>query len=257
MTTTKVSKTIAILLAMCLAFALMSVTMTNTARAAETKLEGTDFTFSMSEPDTAQNTGKTNWYVADRDSYEKVPDFKVSIAFKNNDGKLGDSALTEVVALYDDSQLQEKIDLSEDVFTDIVKTSSEISFTAQISKVSSLKENNTYYLVFKSGLTETEANDGEEIVVEFAVPGKKTTTTSSTTTSTTATTKKTTRTITTQRTTNRTIRTTARTLRTVTTANNRAKPAQTDDPSHMPLWVSVAILSAGALGIAYVWKQPE
>lgn len=250
MTKTKIQKTVAIVLAMCLAFALMSVTMMNNAFAEAAKFEKETYTLEFEEPEVAVNANAENNYVAVRDSYEGTPSFTVKLTFKGNDGTFGDQDVPEFVKLYSDSQLTNEVAIPADYFIDVSKTTSEISFTLRLNLMADLENNKTYYLKLDKALSATADTIGDDIVVQFAVPGTYTTTTTTTTTKpTTSTTKSTTRTY-------RTLTTTRTTLRTVTTTK-RITVANTGDESNMPLWIAVAIIAAGASAIAYVWKEKE
>lgn len=252
MTKAKIQKTVAILVAMCLAFVLMSVTMMNSAKAAGLEIIGKDYTMEVSSPEITAVPDKEFWYVAASDSYENIPDFAVTIAYTNNNGTSEGKSITDLVKVYSDSDLTKEVSVPTNLFTDTVLTAATAQFALATSQLS-LENGKTYYLKLDKALTANGENTGSDVVIQFSVPGTKTT--SSTTSSTTTTTKPTT---------TRTVKTTARTLttRTVRTISTtkvgvRAKAANTGDESNMPLWVALAILAAGGTAIAYVWKEQE
>ena len=238
MTQTKINKSIAILLAMCIAFALLSVTMLNNAKA-ET-INGSGVTYEITAPDYK----------------EDAPDITVDIKFPNADAAVTEDKIAENVKVYLDEEMKNEVVLNDLTLDKVNYSQSEISFVVPLSKVSGLDAGTTYYLALLKPLTETAKFYGADIVSPFEVKkaGSSTTesTTKSTTKSTTSTTRKTTyRTITTRKTTYRTV-----TTRTVTTAK-RANAANTGDESNMPLWIGLAILAAGAGAFVYVWKEQE
>lgn len=225
----KVQKTIAILLAMCVAFALMSVVMTTQSFAEEN--DGA--TFTVEEPS----------------DYKGAPDLTVTITFPKGDGAVAEEDVPKNVKVYSDKDLKNEVNVGTLTLKNLTVSKDKVTFVVPLSTAQNLKEGTTYYLGLLAPVSKTAEKDGEDVSYAFEV--KSTTTTSTTTTTTTTTTTRTTtRTI-------RTVSTTRRTLstRTVSTTSNRAKPANTGDESNMPLWIAVAVLAAGATGIAYVWKE--
>ena len=107
-----------------------------------------------------------------------------------------------------------------------------VRFTVPLNKSTSLSANSTYYLWLGPALTETK--DAENGSVHFVKITTKNTTTSARST---------------VKTTYRTIPTTNRTI--------RAKSANTDDPSHLPVWIGLAAVTALMLGAVYFSKERE
>lgn len=253
MTQTKVTKTIAIVLAMVMAFALMSVTLTNSAKAA-TKVDGTGYTFEIQNPVVIKSNDKENWYASSTASYEagEVPLITVSVKYTNKDGKMftDETKLEDALNFYQDDQEKAEVKLPPTAFADVKVSAEEVSFTLDLKGFTGLLDKGVNYIKFNKKLTATEAYEGDDIYLALTLPGTKTTSSSSSTTKSTS-----------KRTTYsysyRTISTRSTTRKTVSTTNRRVNPANTDDPSHMPLWVAIAILAAGGTGIAYVWKQRD
>ncbi len=257
MTQTKVTKTIAILLAMAVAFALASVTFMNSAKAA-TSFGGNGYSFEIQSPVVAKASDKDFWFDASTASYEngEVPLITVSIKYANADGKMAEKKLEESIRFfqtYKDGKLDTEFALKPENFVNVKQSAEELTFTIDLKDFSGLLYRGVNYIKFDKAVTATEGYEGDEVVITLTLPGTKGVTPTddkSTTKSTTSTTRKT------YSYSYRTI-STRTTLRTVSTTNRRVNPANTDDPSHMPLWVSLAILAAGAGAMTYVWKQRD
>ena len=110
-------------------------------------------------------------------------------------------------------------------------TTHEFVFTVPLNSSNKLSSNQTYYLWLGEDLNATkDANNGYVSFVKF-----------------------------TTKTTTRSTSTTRSTYRTITTRNStvRARSANTDDPSHLPVWIGLVAVSALMLGAVYFVKEKE
>ena len=112
-----------------------------------------------------------------------------------------------------------------------------VTFTVPLSKSTNLSANSRYYLWLGPALNETKDADNGLAAPPILIDTKNTTTS-------------------TRSTSNNTIRTT---YRTITTRNStvRARSANTDDPSHLPVWIGLVAVSALMLGAVYFVKERD
>ena len=238
MTRTKINKSIAIILAMCLAFTLLAIGMQTSVKAEEQTIDGSGVKYDITLPS----------------GYTGAPDVAVKITFPDSNASIAQEDIKDTVKLYEDKELAAGIDLTKLELTNLQYSASSISFTVPLSKLTSLKEGSTYYLVLLKELTETSKFYGLDITTEVPVLSSSSTKIipnpdASSTTSSTRTTSTTRKTVTT--------RTTARTTARTVTTKKGITVANTGDNSNMPLWIGVAIVAVGGFGLAYVWKKPE
>lgn len=264
MTRTKTTKLVAILMAIFMAFAFMSFSLTyvsaadNDTAASDTASSDTASSDSKSD-DTASgdkqssdNSG-ANQIKADEKTTKEAPtptisittyiygapDIKVTIDFKEATPKLDYSKTTDVellktmtenINVYTDKEQKKKVNYTGAKFSNLQFKDNKVTFTVPLNK-SNLSANTTYYLFLGKALNETTEVEGTDSYFEFK--------TNATTTSTRSTTRTTYRTITTRNTT------------------VRARSANTDDPSHLPVWIGLVAVSALMLGAVYFVKEKE
>jgi len=247
MTRTKTSKVIAIVLAIAMAFAFFCFTVVNSVRA-----EGEDDQTSSSS--STSSTSSTSSSTSSTTEDEKTaptpdistttytygaPDINVTIDFGNATPKLDYTKTTDIdfmktfaenIKVYSDKELTKQVNYTGAKYSNLQFKNNKVTFTVPLNK-SNLSANTTFYLFLGKALNETTEVEGADSYFEFK--------TNATTTSTRTTTKTTYRTITT---TNRTV---------------KAKSANTDDPSHLPLWIGLAAVAALMMGAVYFTKEKE
>ena len=110
-----------------------------------------------------------------------------------------------------------------------------VTFTVPLNKATNLTANTRFYLWLGPALNKTKDADNGFVPDPILVDVKSTTTTTRSTS---------------------TIRTT---YRTITTRNStvRARSANTDDPSHLPVWIGLVAVSALMLGAVYFVKERD
>ena len=296
MTKMKVQKSIAIILAMCMAFVLLAVSMQTTSVFAAQPTNGVasekdGVTYVLESPDLTKDEEQEHYYVADDSKYEYAPEVSFVANFTNRDGQYNSPQSSPRIRLalsfYSDKELKNEVKPTYLLSASGIGTMGDtLNFAVKLEDATGFEEGKTYWMVIGKDLTKSKSFDGVDITIEFKVnkvketptsseePSTKETpssssSTSSTTSSTTSTTKSTT-TTTKKNASSKTIytRTTARTVttrntaRTVTTRRTattvkRATAANTGDNSNMPFWIGLAIVSAGGLSLAYVWRKPE
>lgn len=265
MTRTKTTKLIAILMAVFMAFAFMSFSMTYVY--AE---DGTPGTSETGSEDTEQKEEAKSDEKTDEKSDEKTdeksdeptttktgpipdidipnytygaPDINVIIDFGDEtpvmsydtiDGDL----LTEIannIKVYskkvDDNTYENEVKFTLlPKFNNIHFINNKLTFTIPLSKATGFSPNTDYYLFLGKRLNQIQGGIGVDTYSKFS-----------------------TKTFTTTRTTTRT------TFRTVTTRATtvRARSANTDDPSHLPVWIGLVAASALMLGAVYFVKEND
>ena len=254
MTRTKTNKLVAILMAIFMAFAFMSFSLTYVSAA-----EGDDSTpasqSEQKEESDKKNESPTTDKTAPQPTYSLTkyeygaPDIEVNIDFgtdltpvidfsKTTDQDVLNKIINNVKVYTDKSHTRE-IKYSGAKITGLKFTNNKVTFTVPLHNSTGLAASSTYYLWLGPDLNAAKDASGLDVAgydsdIEFTT--NRTTTTS--------TTRSTTRT----------------TYRTITTRNvtTRAKSANTDDPSHLPLWIGLAAVSALMLGAAvYFSKEKE
>ena len=252
MTRTKIQKTIAIVLAMCVAFALMSVTMLQNVNAAALD-DGV--AYEIKTPTTTAKADTNNWEIIAE--AENAPTLTVLVTFENNnskfivksddgtaDAKTTEANLSKAMKVYSDEALTKEMNVTIPVQNLNGVANGEMQFQVPLNELTAFEKGATYYVVLDKSIFATDKYDGANVVVEFSL--KNTNTASTTTTTTTTTTRRV------------TTSTTNRTVSTVKTATTkRANAANTSDPGHLPMWVAFVILAGGAFGIAHVWNKNE
>ncbi len=243
MTQTKIYKSIAIILAMCIAFGCLAVATTMNVFAEEQTISGSGVKYEFTVPDYKSG----------------APDISVKITFPQGDAAVAEDKVAENVKVFEDKDMTKEVDIK-DVTPEVAYSASEITIKVPLSKAKNLETGNNYFLAVLKDVTETKKYYGTDLLQEFEVKKQDSSTNptvapSSTDKSTTATTKKTIKTVTVKTYTTR--KTTYRTLTTrrTTTTAKRANAANTGDNSNMPLWIGLAIVACGAFGLAYVWKE--
>lgn len=246
MTRTATNKLIAIFMAVFMALALMSFSMS--ARAEDESADPTDpssstssSTSSTTSTTAAEKTAPTPEISVTTYTYG-APDLKVKIDFKSqnatpkfdyaNWSKTENlKVLMDAVKVYSDKELTKEVNISNKQLADFKYNDNIVEFTVPLSKANGLSASTTYYLYLGDVLNETTEANGETTYFEF----KTNTTTTSTRTTT--------------RTTYRTVTTKATTV--------RAKSANTSDPSNLPVWIGLAVVAAILGGVVVVNKEKE
>ena len=250
MTQTKIFKSIAIVLAMCIAFGCLAVATSLNAFAEEQTISGSGVKYEFTVPEYTKG----------------APDISVKVTFPQEDPAIEEDNIPENVKVFEDKDMTKEVDIK-DVTPDVTFSNSEINIKVPLSKAKNLEAGKKYFLAVLKPVTETKKYYGTDLLQEFEVkkeqsstdptvaPVPSSTDKSSTksTTKTVTTTKNKIRTVTTRKTTYRTVTT----RRTVTTTAKRVNAANTGDNSNMPLWIGLAIVAAGAGAMAYVWKEHE
>lgn len=244
MTRIKTNKLLAIILAVTMAFAFFCVTVVTTVRAEDGEADpsstssSTSSTTSSTSSTEADKTAPTPDIALTTYTYG-APDINVTIDFKDATPKLDFSKTTDVellktmtenIKVYADKELTKQVNYTGAKFSNLQFKDNKVTFTVPLNK-SNLSATTTYYLFLGKALNETTEVEGADSYFEFK--------TNATTTST--------------RTTTRT------TYRTITTRNStvRARSANTDDPSHLPVWIGLAAVSALMLGAVYFSKERD
>ncbi len=277
MTRTKTTKLIAIIMAVFMTFAFMSVSLTyvsaenetpagqseqkeETPKAGEETPKAAEETPNAEDDTPAAPTAPTPSIAFSNNTYG-APDVEVTINFGNLEPEIDyntaaknptsqDISVVEILSKilsnikvyknYDENADEAKKFTNEVNFGAKYKnltydtTKHIVKFTVPLNQSTSLSANSTYYLWLGPALNETkDADNGSVNFVKI--------TTKNTTTSTRSTT------------------TTRMTYRTITTNNPtvRARSANTDDPSHLPVWIGLVAVSALMLGAVYFVKEKE
>ena len=244
MTRTATNKLIAIFMAVFMALALMSFSMS--ARAEDESADPTDpssstssSTSSTTSTTATEKTAPTPEISITTYTYG-APDLNVKIEFKDATPKFDYAnwsktenlkILMDAIKLYSDKDLTKEVTISNKQLSNVKFENNTASFTVPLSKANGLSASTTYYLFLGDVLNETTEANGESTYFEF----KTNTTTTSTRTTT--------------RTTYRTVTTKATTV--------RAKSANTGDPSNLPVWIGLAVVAAILGGIVVVNKEKE
>jgi len=270
MTRTKTTKLIAIIMAVFMTFAFMSVSLTYVSAENETPAgqseqkeetpKAAEETPNAEDDTPAAPTAPTPSIAFSNNTYG-APDVEVTINFGNLEPEIDyntaaknptsqDISVVEILSKilsnikvyknYDENADEAKKFTNEVNFGAKYKnltydtTKHIVKFTVPLNQSTSLSANSTYYLWLGPALNETkDADNGSVNFVKI--------TTKNTTTSTRSTT------------------TTRMTYRTITTKNPtvRARSANTDDPSHLPVWIGLVAVSALMLGAVYFVKEKE
>lgn len=279
MTRTKTTKLVAIIMAVFMTFAFMSVSLTyvsaenetpagqseqkeETPKAGEETPKAAEETPNAEDDTPAAPTAPTPSIAFSNNTYG-APDVEVTIDFGNLEPEIDyntaaknptsqDISVVEILSKilsnikvyknYDENADEAKKFTNEVNFGAKYKnltydtTKHIVKFTVPLNQSTSLSANSTYYLWLGPALNETK--DADNGSVNFVKITTKNTTTSTRSTS------------------NNTIRTT---YRTITTRNTtvRARSANTDDPSHLPVWIGLVAVSALMLGAVYFVKEKE
>lgn len=243
MTRIKTNKLVAIILAVVMAFAFFCFTVVNTVRAADGE-EDTSSTSSSTSSTTSSTTAAEEEKTAPTPDIALTtytygaPDINVTIDFKDATPKLDYSKTTDVellktmtenIKVYTDKELTKQVNYTGAKFSNLQFKDNKVTFTVPLNK-SNLAATTTYYLFLGKALNETTEVEGADSFFEFQT--KATTTSTSSTRS---------------------------TYRTITTRNTtvRARSANTDDPSHLPVWIGLAAVTALMLGAVYFSKERE
>lgn len=267
MTRTKTNKLVAILMAIFMAFAFMSFSLTyvsaadnDTAASADANASGDNSTNDNANADNQSgdnNNNNANQIKADEQTTKEAPtptisittytygapDIKVTIDFGEETPKIDYSkktdtdvlkTITDNIKVYSDKELTKQVNYTGAKFNDLQYTTTNnkkvVSFTVPLNK-SNLSANSTFYLFLGKALNETTEVEGADSFFEFK--------TNATTTSTTRT----------------TTRTTYRTVSTTRTV--KAKSANTGDNANLPLWIGLAAVAALMMGAVYFAKEKE
>ena len=241
MTQTKIYKSIAIILAMCIAFGCLAVATTMNVFAEEQTISGSGVKYEFTVPDYKSG----------------APDISVKLIFPQGDAAVAEDKVAENVKVFEDKDMTKEVDIK-DITPEVAYSASEITIKVPLSKAKNLETGKNYFLAVLKDVTETKKYYGTDLLQEFEVKKQESSTnptvapssTEKPTTKTTVKTVKTVRTYTTRKTTYRTL-----TTRRTTTTAKRANAANTGDNSNMPLWIGLAIVASGAFGLAYVWKE--
>ena len=254
MTRTKTTKLVAIIMAVFMAFAFMSFSLTYVS--AEDPAPASSDTATGDNDQKSEETPKSDETpqsdvtptpvktaptpVISLTTYTYgAPDIIVSIDFKDATPKLDYTKLTdsdllktmtESIKVYSDRELTKQVNYIGAKFSNPKFENNKLTFTVPLNK-SNLSATTTYYLFLDKALNETTEVEGADSFFEFK--------TNATTTSTRSTTRT--------------------TYRTITTRNStvRARSANTDDPSHLPVWIGLAAVSALMLGAVYFSKERD
>lgn len=243
MTRTKTTKFIATIMAVFMAFTFFCFSVVTTVRAAEGEDEtsstssSTSSTTSSTSSTEAEKTAPTPDIALTTYTYG-APDINVTIDFKDATPKLDYSkttdtellkTMTENIKVYTDKELTKQVNYTGAKFSNLQFKDNKVTFTVPLNK-SNLAATTTYYLFLGKALNETTEVEGADSFFEFQT--KSTTTSTSSTRS---------------------------TYRTITTRNTtvRARSANTDDPSHLPVWIGLAAVTALMLGAVYFSKERE
>ena len=268
MTRTKTTKLIVIIMAVFMTFAFMSVSLTYVSAENETPAgqseqkeetpKAAEETPNAEDDTPAAPTAPTPSIAFSNNTYG-APDVEVTIDFGNLEPEIDyntaaknptsqDISVVEILSKilsnikvyknYDENADEAKKFTNEVNFGAKYKnltydtTKHIVKFTVPLNQSTSLSANSTYYLWLGPALNETK--DADNGSVNFVKITTKNTTTS---------TRSTTRT----------------TYRTITTRNTtvRARSANTDDPSHLPVWIGLVAVSALMLGAVYFVKEKE
>ena len=244
MTRTKTTKLVAIVMAVFMAFTFFCFSVVTTVRAENGEDEtsstssSTSSTTSSTSSTEAEKTAPTPDIALTTYTYG-APDINVTIDFKEATPKLDYSKTTDVellktmtenINVYTDKEQKNKVNYTGAKFSNLQFKDNKVTFTVPLNK-SNLSANTTYYLFLGKALNETTEVEGTDSYFEFK--------TNATTTSTRSTTRTTYRTITTRNTT------------------VRARSANTDDPSHLPVWIGLAAVAGLMLGAVYFTKEKE
>ena len=272
MTRTKTTKLVAIIMAVFMTFAFMSVSLTYVSAENETPAgqseqkeetpKAAEETPNAEDDTPAAPTAPTPSIAFSNNTYG-APDVEVTIDFGNLEPEIDyntaaknptsqDISVVEILSKilsnikvyknYDENADEAKKFTNEVNFGAKYKnltydtTKHIVKFTVPLNQSTSLSANSTYYLWLGPALNETK--DADNGSVNFVKITTKNTTTSTRSTS------------------NNTIRTT---YRTITTRNTtvRARSANTDDPSHLPVWIGLVAVSALMLGAVYFVKERD
>ena len=246
MTRTKTTKLVAIVMAVFMAFTFFCFSVVTTVRAADGE---DDQSSTSSTSSTSSSTSSTSSTEAEKTAPTPdialttytygAPDINVTIDFKDATPKLDYSKTTDVellktmtenINVYTDKEQKNKVNYTGAKFSNLQFKDNKVTFTVPLNK-SNLSANTTYYLFLGKALNETTEVEGTDSYFEFK--------TNATTTSTRSTTRT--------------------TYRTITTRNStvRARSANTDDPSHLPVWIGLVAISALMLGAVYFVKERD
>ena len=244
MTRTKTTKLVAIVMAVFMAFTFFCFSVVTTVRAEDGEDEtsstssSTSSTTSSTSSTEAEKTAPTPNIALTTYTYG-APDVNVTIDFKDATPKLDYSKTTDVellktmtenIKVYSDKELTKQVNYTGAKFSNLKFENNKVTFTVPLNK-SNLAASTTYYLFLGKALNETTEVEGADSFFEFK--------TNATTTSTRSTTRT--------------------TYRTITTRNStvRARSANTDDPSHLPVWIGLVAVSALMLGAVYFVKERD
>lgn len=273
MTRTKTTKLVAIIMAVFMAFAFMSFSLISVsadpAPATQSEENGgtpkTDEETPDAEGETDDSDGSTPNKEEDKTpnptpattkviipdiaipTYDYgAPDINVIINFEKETPKQNynnlDKTLLELIGrnikVYskkvDDNTYTNEVNFTiATKFNNIRFNNNTLTFVVPLSKATGFNSNTTYYLSLGKELNELIDAEGQDTFFPF-----------------------TTKTITT---TAKPVNTTKRTVYTVRTTNRtiKAKSANTDDPSHLPVWIGLVAVSALMLGAVYFVKERD